>query len=206
MKRFHAQAKASHERQLDSLTGGKPVELGKQMASEPVMKVSGTVEGSHQVMRNTGGKPKARLDRFARGGKVKDKGKTTVNVVIGAKDQSPPMPVPVPVGGPGGAPPMPPPHPPMMPPQGMPPGAPPMGGPPPQMPMMGRKRGGKVTQKDHKDKIQDEQLVREMVKPNDIKASAPGKRASGGRVGKFTAGAGSGEGRLEKAAHERRAR
>jgi hypothetical protein len=87
-----------------------------------------------------------RQDR-ARGGRT-NKGKTTVNVIIGGDkhQQMPPPPMPMPpppaAGPPPGAPP--PGGPPGMPPGGgmPPPGA---GGPPPGMPpMMGRKTGGRV--------------------------------------------------------------
>lgn len=94
-----------------------------------------------------GAKPRKRLDRmrdgYAKGGAVKGKGKTTVNVIIagqgGGADKMPP-----PTGGPPmpmmppAGPPMPPPRPPMLPPTAMPPPNP--GAPP----MMGRKDGGRV--------------------------------------------------------------
>lgn len=106
-----------------------------------------------------GGMPKHRLDKisrqtdkgdthYAKGGKVKGKGKTQINIMIGSdKSAGQPVPVPVPVGG-GAGPMAAPPRPPMAPPGGMPPGAgmPPGGqGAPPRPPM---KRGGKVL-KDH---------------------------------------------------------
>lgn len=87
---------------------------------------------------------------YAKGGRVKSGGKTTVNIVIGAKDQPDAGMAPgagMPPGGmPPGGPPAPPPRPPMMPPAGGPPGMPPgAGGPPmPPSPMMGRKKGGRV--------------------------------------------------------------
>jgi hypothetical protein len=86
------------------------------------------------------GKPKTRLDKFARGGAPKSrKGKGNhVNIVIGAPGEKEPVPVPVPMPGGSGAPPM---APPPMAAAGAPPGMPPrppMGG----MPM--RKRGGAV--------------------------------------------------------------
>lgn len=187
MKKYRALAKESHQHRLNAMTDGKPVELGKAMAAEPVMKVSRGAEGSHKEMQSHGGKPKARLDRYARGGKVKGHGKMTVNVIVAGDKQPQPMGVPVPVPT-GGAPAPVPPHPaappPMPMPQGMPPGP------------MPRKRGGRV---EHTDAPQDRKLIREMVKPEDLK-----KRARGGAVGKFTAGAGSGEGRLQKTAHAKR--
>ena len=83
-----------------------------------------------------GDKPKHRMDRYARGGAVKGKGKTTVNVIV------------APQGGAGttpAAPPVPP-SPPVMPPR--PPTAPPTGAVPNNMapggmPMV-RKSGGRV--------------------------------------------------------------
>lgn len=50
-----------------------------------------------------GEKARTRLDKFARGGAAK--GKTTVNVIVGA-GQKQPVPMPVPMGGPPPAPPM----------------------------------------------------------------------------------------------------
>lgn len=84
----------------------------------------------------------SRKPAYAKGGAVKSKGKTTVNVIIaGQGDQKPPM-MP-PQMPPQGAPPMPPPRPPMAPPPGGPPGA----MPPPGMgaaPGVMRKDGGRV--------------------------------------------------------------
>lgn len=79
-------------------------------------------------------------EKFAKGGHVKGKGKTQVNVIIGNHGQPPAQPVPVPVGGA----PMPPPRPPMAPPMGgamPPPGA---GAPPAGIPMPMRAKGGSV--------------------------------------------------------------
>lgn len=106
-----------------------------------------SLDGSIQGTRPTGG----RLAR-ATGGKAK--GKTNINIIIGAGHAAhPPMQNPA-----GAAPPIPAPRPPMMAPPGMPPqaggGMPPMmpppgaGAPPPGMPPMGRKRGGRTILKD----------------------------------------------------------
>lgn len=80
-------------------------------------------------------------EKFARGGKVKAKGKTQINVIVGSHGQPPAQPVPIPVPA-GGPPPMPP-RPPMAapPPPGM-PVPPPGAGGPPGMPM--RAKGGSV--------------------------------------------------------------
>lgn len=144
--------------------------------------------------RANGGSVPAR----ARGGRT-GKGATHVNVMImpsGNGNQTPQAgAVPPPVIGAGAPPPpAPPPRPLMMPPGAMGPGAVPnpmMGG--PGMPMP-RKRGGKVQ---HSDEAEDKSLVREMVKPSALKG-----RARGGRLASqkhhMTAGAVTGEGRLEK--------
>lgn len=92
-----------------------------------------------------GKKATARMDKRARGGRVKGKG-TNVNIVIASPqpqqgmEKPVPVPVPVPAGGPPpGAPPMPPPGAMAGGPPGMPPGAM-----PPGMPPIPRKRGGRV--------------------------------------------------------------
>lgn len=103
-------------------------------------------------------------------------GKTTVNIIVGKGPDAP--------GAPMAA--MPPPPAPMPPPANLPP---PPGGPMGGMPM--RAKGGRV----HTDAAQDKKLIAKMIDDNDK------KRAAGGRM---TAGAESGEGRLEKAAMARR--
>ena len=106
-----------------------------------------SLDGSIQGTRPTGG----RLAR-ATGGKAK--GKTNINIIIGAGHAGhPPMQNPA-----GAAPPLPAVRPVMVPPPGMPPqaggGMPPMmpppgaGAPPPGMPPMGRKHGGRTILKD----------------------------------------------------------
>jgi hypothetical protein len=83
-------------------------------------------------------------EHFAKGGKVKGKGKTQVNVIIGSHGQPPAGGAPMP---PAGGPPMmgPPPPPPPRPPMAAPPvGAPGMAPPPGAGGMPMRKRGGKV--------------------------------------------------------------
>lgn len=160
----------------------------------PVANVAGT-KAAGEI---GGAKAKQRLDRpaFASGGKVKGSGKTNVTVIVAPPDKSqdqPPMP---PMMPPPGPPPMPPPRPPMVPP---PPGGAPPGGPPPSgMPI--RATGGRVkaasermgTKVSHTPGKGDLGMI--MGKPATAKKD-------GGRVHKFPsfdAGAGSGEGRIEK--------
>ena len=152
----------------------------------------------------------------ARGGRTKGKG-THVNVIVapqgGAGPMGGAMPPPVlPVGGPPGmppgAPPMMPPKPPMagppmggaMPPPGMggAPGAP--GGMPPGL-MPPRAKGGRVK---HADEAEDKALIMKTLKSEGLtRSDKPEKmgieeRARGGKIEGYTAGAASGEGRLEK--------
>jgi hypothetical protein len=143
--------------------------------------------------KSTGGGVIAR----ARGGRTKHHGKgaTHVNVVVapqgGAPGGMPPAPPPQLAGlvpkPPMGAPPMagpPPGGPPMMPPPGA--GGPP-GGPPPMM----RAKGGSV-HTPHGDEAQDKALISKTLKEEGLI-----RRAKGGGV-HMTAGAITGEGRLEK--------
>lgn len=154
------------------------------VADEPARNAFGRGKASDNPLPGSG------RSAFARGGRTK--GKTVVNVVIaGDRGQQqpqqaapPPMPPPMPVTPP----PAPPPRPPMgMP--GMPPGAMPIGGapmgaagaPPPGVPPTMRARGGRISNK----------------------SNIPGHGGTRGQVTvsrKF--GAGSGNGRLEKARAE----
>lgn len=166
------------------------------------------------------GVPRPRADRasritnpvatYAKGGAVaratggrtkKGKGATNVNVIVAPQGggAAPPMPMPPPVlaGPPPGAPPMPP-KPPMGagPMGGLPPGAAglPMapgapGGMPPGL-VPPRKRGGRV----HADESQDKALIQKTLKDEGLVR----ERARGGRMPHMTAGAATGEGRLEK--------
>lgn len=131
----------------------------------------------------------------ARGGRAK-KGSTHVNVIVapggGPGAGAAPGPVVPPTGSAAPPPaPMMPPRPPMggMPMAGGPPGAMPPGLIPP------RARGGKV----HPDEAQDRKLIKKMMKEEEKKEGETPERASGGKV-HMTAGAESGEGRLQKAA------
>lgn len=158
-----------------------------------------------------GAKAKQRLDRpaFARGGRAK--GKTDVTVIVQAPNApdaggAPPMPPPMPPPMAAAPPPMPPPHPPMVPP----PGAAPPGGPPPGgMPIrkdggrvQGFKSGGAVSAKADSEKNGTKVSHTPGKNDLDMISSKPAllTRKKGGRVGNhdFEAGAGSGEGRLEK--------
>ena len=146
----------------------------------------------------------------ARGGRMKGKG-THVNVIVAPQGAGGPGAVPppvIPVGGPPPAAAMPP-RPPMMP-----PGAPPMGGamPPPGlvgapgapggMPpgiMPPRAKGGRVK---HADEKEDKALIMKTLRDEGLtRADHEVKRARGGKIKNIhdmTAGAASGEGRLEK--------
>lgn len=157
--------------------------------------------------------PKARGDRparkttaanpvatYARGGRVARKG-THINIMIAPQQpQQPPQTPPVnpeALAAMGATPPAVPPQGPKPSPMGMgpmvaaAPGAipPGLGAATPPMPM--RKRGGAVV---HKDKEQDERLIHKVLKQEGLEAA---KRKYGGAIG-LKAGAGSGEGRIEK--------
>lgn len=146
-------------------------------------------------MKSTGGGVIAR----ARGGRAKHKGATHVNVIVAPQGSNTPPPGAGPspqlaalaagAHPPMGGPPMPPPGgpPPGAPPMGMPPGGP--GGPPPGMPM--RARGGKVMG-GHPDASQDKDLIQKTLREEGLV-----RKAKGGGI-HMTAGAVTGEGRLEK--------
>lgn len=82
------------------------------------------VKSKKKKVMAQGKKPKMRADksnRYADGGKIKGKGKTQINIIVGKDGQPQPVPVPVPASGPppmAAKPPMPPQG---VPPQGMPP-------------------------------------------------------------------------------------
>ena len=133
----------------------------------------------------------------ARGGRAKHgKGATHVNVIVTPQGGAPGMP---PMGGPppqlaalaaGARPPM---GGPPMPPPGGPPGGPPMpmGGPLPGGPMPPRAKGGRV-HTPHGDEAEDKALINKTLKEEGLI-----RKARGGGI-HMTAGALTGEGRLEK--------
>ena len=121
------------------IAGGEPPGLGGVPSSRPMPPSAGPTTPAPVGMKPGGMKRGGRLDKYARGGKVK-KG-TTVNVVIAGQGDKQPVPVPVPAPSalPGGAGP-PPPRPPMQPPAG----AAPPGGPPGMPPPGIRRHGGRA--------------------------------------------------------------
>ena len=139
------------------------------------------------------------------GGRTKSKGKTNINIIIGAGKPAtpemmqgaggPPMPpggIPVPL--PGGAPP------PMAPMGGMPMPMPPA---PPGMPSpMGRKTGGRTVAKSYKDMTAGAGSGEGRIQKTEIAEGKREARKAGGKVYRsykdMDAGAGSGLGRLEK--------
>lgn len=137
--------------------------------------------GKHTDLANIGPKGKGRMDKYARGGKVKKAGKTTININIASKEPNnvpPPLP---PMAGPPPGPPMPP-----KPPMGPPPGGPPMGSGLP--PGLGMKRGGGV-----KSGISSSENLKKWASY----ASSNTRYERGGKV-PMKSGADSGPGRLEK--------
>lgn len=155
-----------------------------------------------------GDKGFARLDKRARGGKVSGKGRTTVNVIIapqgGDKEAAPMMP-PLPAGGPM----LPPKAPPMMPPPGA-----MAGGPTPPLRNGGRayasggavkeaslREGTKVSHSPGKSDTKD------IVRPKQVTFKTGGKVEAGNKKGpSMDAGAGTGEGRIEKIAIQKRSK
>jgi hypothetical protein len=152
-------------------------------------------------LKAEGDKPKARLDKFARGGKVKGKSATTVNVIVAPKGAGDQAAMPPPDMGPA----MPPPPSPPTPPAGA-------GGPPPGMPM--RKNGGAAYAKGGKVGSTFKESVKNgtPVMHDDAKSEEqkhftnkpPITRKRGGSV-KMDDGAGGGLGRLEKVKMQKRA-
>lgn len=172
------------------------------------------VTTSASVARKHGGKIKgakssARLDRYARGGKVKGKGHTSVNVVVAPQGGDKPA---IPAMPPQGA--MPPPRPPMPPMAGpgapmMPPGGP--GSPPGVIRRSGGRAyasGGKVTAA-YKEGLRNGTQVQHSDGKNDGSDIYRAKQityAKGGKVRGIDDGAGGGEGRLEKIALQKRSK
>jgi len=175
--------------------GGKVTEKDKGLVKEIIDVHRKEHKMIHADQKACGGKAMPRMDKYARGGKVKSKGHhTKINIIVAPKGGdhagSPPM-MPPPGGPPPGAgapPPMSPKAPMAPPPNPMAGGMPGMGGPP------GMKHGGKVRPRSG------------ISSPKNLKewanyASSNTRYAEGGKVTKYTAGAGTGEGRKQKIAH-----
>ncbi len=168
-------------------------------------------KGEKETKLATGGAvAKPRLDRYARGGKVKPKGTTNVNVIITSPQSAEKPPADLPLVGAG----MLPPTPPVAaasPPPPMPPGAPPML--PPGMPM--RARGGRISDGPAwKEGLKNGTKVQHTDGKNDGDDIYRGRQitykrggaveASNAKGPKMPGGAYGGEGRLAKAALQRR--
>lgn len=166
-----------------------------------------------RALKVDGSKGIARLDKRARGGKVNGKGKTTVNVIINnPKDEKGAGMPPLPAGGPMlPKPPMAPPMPPMAPPMAG--GLPPPGALPPGGPELPLKTGGRAyatggavkgTKVQHTDGKND---TKDIIRPKQVTFKTGGRVEAGNARGpKMTAGAGSGEGREEKIAVQKRSK
>lgn len=134
---------------------------------------------------------------------------THVNIMIAPQQPQQPPPMPNPAALAAMAPPdaSPAPKPPMgagqlpLPAGAMPPGVTPPGLSPAVPPIPMRKRGGRLMAK-HKDAVQDEALIHKVLREEGLERANKKYNFDEGRArgGRMTAGAGSGEGRLEKAA------
>lgn len=190
MHPYALEAKASRSSRVKAMTGQTREQKGGMASAdraatrlvEPTRAEDGA--DAKEVGRASGAKASVRLDKRARGGRIK-KPSTVVNVMIGKpggdSDQPQAMPIPVPVGGLSAGPAMPP------------PGAAPMGGAPGPIPgMMARKHGGRIP---HTGEAQNRTAKMRAAMGNKLGFAAGGRVHS---YPKMDAGSASGEGRLEK--------
>lgn len=195
---------------------GRVAKLTAGYSKEPGISKAGASE-SHRIAKTKasgdmpkidGGSSKPRLDKYARGGAVK-KGATNVNVIIAPQGGQPANSPPPVLPAPGG----------MGPPPPVPPGIPPPGGPPPMMQNRGGRThyasGGKVadgpawkeglrngTQVQHSDGKSD---LGDIYRPKQITYAAGGPVEASNSRGPKLPGGDNGEGRLAKAALQKRA-
>lgn len=197
MKEYRETSRANQEARLQAIRSGRTGTVAHPAGNIPAPGVRESGPQADDSIPVLGSKQQPRLDkpRRAAGGRVKKNAGTNVNIIVGAghgQQASPPLPLmPMPNPAPGASP-----APMMRPP--MPVGAPGAGPSPMAGPIGPRRNGGRVFRRGgavgHPDIAEDKALVRKMVKSGALKARGGGK---------FTAGADSGVGRLEKAEHAR---
>lgn len=172
----HREQQVAHRR-VATILGGTPSGGSKQASGHAFSKITSKSAAARDG-EITG---KNSSNKYARGGKVKGKGDTTINIVVPGGGAKPPMPPPMPPPGLGAGPP-----------PGLPPGGPPMPPPgmgpggPPGMPM--RAAGGRIGSSGNAGE----------------KARITASAARAKKNSYFRGGAATGVGREEKASHAKR--